>query len=371
MNISMITPHVLGNERGYLLDALESNWLAPLGPYVEQFEEAVRKYVGADYAVAVNSGTAAIHCALLAAGVQKNDLVAVADLTFIASVNPISYIGAYPVFIDSERETFNMDPDAFAQAAEMFRLKAVIVPHLYGMPANMDAIKKVCDKHGIILIEDATEALGSQFGNDMAGMIGDIGCFSFNGNKIITSTGGGMVVTNDKAVADKVFHLATQAKEPVPYYKHDAIGFNYRLSNLCAAIGLAQFETMEERLLRKHRVFDTYERELRNGLYLLPDIDGRTSNRWISCAMLCNPQAGELVAHLADRGIEARRVWYPMHRQPPYASCPFFTVEAEETSVSDYAFEHGICLPSDTKLTYEQVHHIIESVQGFVEGVQA
>jgi len=367
MKIDLITPHIMGNEKQYLLDAIDSNWVAPLGPYVKRFEEAIANYVGAKRAVAVNSGTAAIHAALLAVGVQPGDRVAVADLTFIASVNPIAYIGAIPVFIDSEKTSYNLDPKALELAAIQYKLKAVIVPHLYGTPADMLAIKQICHKHNIILIEDATEALGSTYFGIKAGMVGDIGCFSFNGNKIITSSGGGMIVTNNDEYADKAFHYATQARTPGLAYDHDEIGYNYRLSNLCAAVGLAQFENIGERILLKREIYKLYCQGLEYGVEMLPDMDGTMSNRWISCAVLKRPVAAELVKALAKKDIEARLVWKPLHDQRPYKGSAFVSMYGDNSTASQRLFRYGICLPSDTKMRVKEQCYVIDCVNEFMK----
>lgn len=366
--IDLIKPHLFGKEREYVMDAIDSNWIAPLGPYVERFENAVAKYVKAKYAVAVNTGTAAIHCALLAAGVGPGDKVAVADITFIASVNPVRYVGADPVFVDCEWESYNIDPVALDAAAQRYKLKAVIVPHFYGMPADMEKIVQVCRKHGIIIIEDAAESLGSTYHGRQTGVLGDIGCFSFNGNKIITASCGGMVVTNNKEYADRAFHYATQAKESVPFYRHDDIGFNYRMSNITAALGLAQFETLNERVALKNMIFHNYTEKLDPGIRMVPNIVGRRSNRWLSCGVLEKPIAVDLVKYLNSVGVESRRVWFPLHRQPPYKGTPYIINQCGEYTASDYMFFHGICLPSSTGMTDDEHDYVCAAVNSFLKG---
>lgn len=363
--IDLIKPHMLGNELKYVEDAFKTNWLAPLGPYVNRFEEKIKEYIGIEEAVAVSSGTASIHLALKSLGIKKGDIVFCSDLTFIASANPILYEGAEPVFIDSEEETGNMCPKALEKAFKIYQPKAVIVVQIYGVVANMDEIKSICDKYHTPIIEDSTEALGSTYKGQYAGTIGKCGCFSFNGNKIITTTGGGMLVCHDKEIKEKVFKYATQSREAGLYYLHKDIGYNYRLSNVCAAIGLGQLETIEKKIALKKHINDMYKNNLKDVKEVeIFDYDkDRVNNHWISCIKINTNKftPKDLLDKLLSNGIEGRFFWKPLHTQPVFAFFDYVTVGEE--SISEKLFNTCLCLPSDTNMTDEEQMEVIKIIR--------
>ena len=368
-HISLATPHMSkeGYELEYVHDAFEKNWVAPLGENVNEFEKAVLSYTGACSAVALSAGTAALHLSLILAGVQKGDTVFCQDLTFSASANPIVYLGAEPVFIDSERESWNMDPRALEKAIDLYGVpKAVIPVHLYGNPAKMDEICRICDHYGIALIEDAAEALGSRYKDKPCGTLGKYGVLSFNGNKIITTSGGGMLLCEDEKDAKHALKLATQAREPFPYYQHEEIGYNYRMSNICAGIGRGQMKVLDRRVRKKQEIYRQYSKELAGlPLTMQPLRENTLSNCWLSSALLDKNSSRtptEVIATLAQNDIEARHLWNPMHRQPVFKEARFVAVE--EHSVATDLFERGICLPSDTKMTEDDVDKVCKIIKG-------
>ena len=357
--IYLSSPHMSaeGHELEYIHDAFEKNWIAPLGENVTEFENAVKAYTGSPNAVALTAGTAALHLSMILAGIGKGDLVFCQSLTFSASVNPVAYLGAKPVFIDSEKETWNMDPEALRKAFEKFGTpKAVVAVHLYGTPAKMDEIRKICMEHECPLIEDAAEALGSMYHGKKCGTIGDFGILSFNGNKIITTSGGGMLLCKKESDARHALKLATQAREPFPWYEHEEIGYNYRMSNICAGIGRGQMHVLEERVEQKNAIFNRYAKALKDlPLSMSPTLPDTRPNRWLSVALL-DPEweikPEDIIRVLEQENIESRHVWKPMHLQPVFRDCDF--VKAGEEDVSRMLFERGICLPSDTKMEEEQ-----------------
>ena len=357
--IYLSSPHmsVEGHELEYIHDAFEKNWIAPLGENVTEFENAVKAYTGSPNAVALSAGTAALHLSMILAGIGKGDMVFCQSLTFSASVNPVAYLGARPVFIDSEKETWNMDPEALRKAFEKFGTpKAVVAVHLYGTPAKMDEIRKICMEHECPLIEDAAEALGSMYHGKKCGTIGDFGILSFNGNKIITTSGGGMLLCKKESDARHALKLATQAREPFPWYEHEEIGYNYRMSNICAGIGRGQMHVLEERVEQKNAIFNRYAEALKDlPLNMSPTLPDTRPNRWLSVALL-DPEweikPEDIIRVLEQENIESRHVWKPMHLQPVFRDCDF--VKAGEEDVSRMLFERGICLPSDTKMEEEQ-----------------
>ena len=357
--IYLSSPHMSAEEHEleYIHDAFEKNWIAPLGENVTEFENAVKAYTGSPNAVALSAGTAALHLSMILAGIGKGDLVFCQSLTFSASVNPVAYLGARPVFIDSEKETWNMDPEALRKAFEKFGTpKAVVAVHLYGTPAKMDEIRKICMEHECPLIEDAAEALGSMYHGKKCGTIGDFGILSFNGNKIITTSGGGMLLCKKESDARHALKLATQAREPFPWYEHEEIGYNYRMSNICAGIGRGQMHVLEERVEQKNAIFNRYAEALKDlPLSMSPTLPDTRPNRWLSVALL-DPEweikPENIIRVLEQENIESRHVWKPMHLQPVFRDCDF--VKAGEEDVSRMLFERGICLPSDTKMEEEQ-----------------
>lgn len=361
--ILLSSPHMSdeGYELEYINDAFRKNWIAPLGENVNEFEKAMGAYIGAGHPVALSAGTAALHLAIVLSGAKHGDLVFCQDLTFSASANPVAYVGAEPVFIDSERETWNMDPVALEKAIALYGVpKAVVVVHLYGNPAQMDAITAICAKYNVPLIEDAAEALGSEYHGRKCGTFGKFGALSFNGNKVITTSGGGMLFCESADDAAHALKLATQAREPFPWYQHEEIGYNYRMSNISAGIGRGQARVLPLRVAQKRAIFDRYQAGLAEmPLTLQPSLENTVSNRWLSVALL-DPDSGkqpaELLAALNNANIEGRHLWKPMHAQPVFADAKYVT--AGERSVSDDLFARGICLPSDTKMTMEDVDRV-------------
>ena len=368
--IFLSPPHMGGQELEFVHEAFESNYIAPIGPQVDAFEKEFAETVGAKHAVAMSSGTAALHLALKYIGVEKGDEVACSTFTFVASANAIVYQGAVPVFIDSDDATWNMDPvlleDFLRKRSIVDRLpKAVVLVHLYGQPADIDAIVEACDRYGVCLVEDAAEALGAQYKGNSPGRFGKAGIFSFNGNKIITTSGGGMLVTNDEALAKKVRFWATQAREPAVYYEHTEMGYNYRLSNVLAAIGRGQLRVLKKRVEGKRRLFERYMATLRDlpGVQLMPEPVCCRSTRWLTCMTVDPVDAGTnrdvIIRALDDENIESRPTWKPMHLQPLYHGC-----EAVGGAVSERLFKEGICLPSGTAMSSGDFIRIVEVVRG-------
>ena len=347
-------PDVGPDEQALVADAFASNWIAPLGPHVDGFEREFAAKVGATHAVALSSGTAALHLALRLAGVGAGDEVFCSTLTFVASANPILYEGATPVFLDCERESWNLDPDVLEDALRNRtgrKPKALVLVHLYGQSANLDPILDLCAQHGVTVIEDAAEALGATYHGRPVGTRSFAGVFSFNGNKIITTSGGGMLVTEDASLAQHARFLATQARDPAPHYQHSQLGFNYRLSNVLAAIGRGQLLHLDEKVDRRRANFDFYKKTLGDlpGVQFMPEASWGRSNRWLTCLTIDPSVAGtdrEKVRLALDReNIEARPVWKPLHAQPLFAQAPRFGGQLAED-----LFEHGLCLPSGSNL---------------------
>ena len=356
-----------GKELKYIKDVFKDNWIAPIGPHLTKFEEKVKEYTGASHAVAVTSATAAIHLALKALNVKEGDYVLCSSLTFVASANPIIYCGAEPIFIDSEEETWNMDPLLLEKAilnstAVGKKPKAIIPVHIFGIPCNMDAIKKLSNEYDIPIIEDAAESLGSTFNDKHTGTFGSYGVYSFNGNKLLSTSGGGIVITNDKSKADYMRFLATQAKDPHPYYHHTEIGYNYRMSNVLAAIGLGQMEVIEDHIKRTREINKIYQEEL--GEYFWGFQNEREtdrSNRWLTCALMEGEyQPKDLIKHLEEDNIEARRIWKPMHQQPIMSKYMKYI-----NGTADTLFSQGICLPSGSNMNNKDLDRVIKSVKTF------
>ncbi|MFJ7970218.1 aminotransferase class I/II-fold pyridoxal phosphate-dependent enzyme [Psychrobacillus sp. NPDC096389] len=370
--ILLSSPHMGGNEQKYINKAFETNWIAPLGPNVDEFERELAKYVEIADAAAVSSGTAAIDLALNIIGVGAGDVVFCSSLTFVASANPIIYRGATPVFIDSEFDTWNMSPQAlekaFIEAKAKEKLpRAVIIVNLYGQSAKMDELLKVCNQYDVPIIEDAAESLGSMYKGQKSGTFGAFGIYSFNGNKIITTSGGGMLVSNDVEALKYARFLATQARDEAKHYQHSTIGYNYRLSNVLAGIGRGQLEVLDERVAQKRAIFQRYENSLSliEGISFSPELPDTFSNRWLS-VMLLDPDkvsisSNDLLEVLDAENIEARPVWKPLHLQPIFRNCEFFAYDEEET-VSEILFANGLCLPSDTKMTAEEQMRVIDVI---------
>lgn len=363
--IYLSSPHMSdeGYEMQYIQEAFASNWIAPLGKNVDEFEKELAAKIGVGHAAALSSGTAAIHMALKAASVGPGDIVFCQDLTFAATANPIIYQNATPVFIDSNLETWNMDPDALEEAfAKYPNAKAVIVVHLYGLAADMDRIVEICKKHNAVLIEDAAESLGTTYKGKYTGTIGDYGIFSFNGNKIITTSGGGMLVSNNEERVAKVRFWATQAREKARHYQHNEVGYNYRMSNVVAGIGRGQLKVLDQRITKKKYIFEYYKRELGNleEISFMPINKWNEPNYWLSCITLHGKVTPlDVIVALEKENIESRPIWKPMHMQPVYENYDYIG-----NGISQQIYETGVCLPSDTKMSDEDLARVCEVIRG-------
>jgi len=365
-------PHISDNEKKYVDEAFEQNWIAPVGPHINKFEDELSKVSeGFDVAV-LSSGTAAIHLALVLLGVKNDDCVICSSFTFSASVNPIIYLGASPIFIDSEKDTWNMDPFLLEQAiVKQINInkkpKAIILVHLYGYPSKIEEIISISKKYDIPLIEDAAEALGSKYKNQPLGTFGDIGIFSFNGNKIITTSSGGAILSKNKEFIKKAKFLATQAREDQPHYEHKEIGYNYRMSNVCAAIGLGQLEVLETRVVKRRYIHDFYKNKLSNieSIKFLNDIDGFYSNRWLTTIVLeenSKINSEKIRLGLQKNNIESRPLWKPMHLQPV-----FNTYQALTNGVSEDLFNRGLCLPSGSNMSDQDLNRVVDIIKNLHE----
>jgi len=364
--IYLSSPHMSdeGYEMEYIKEAFETNWIAPLGPNVTGFEQELAQKVGAKYAAALVSGTAAIHLALKAAGVGEGDIVLCQSLTFSATANPIIYQNAIPVFIDSDYETWNMSAEALEEAFRKYedKVKAVLVVHLYGLAADMDRIMEICSKYNITLIEDAAESLGSYYKGKHTGTFGKFGVFSFNGNKIITTSGGGMIVSEDEEMINKIRFWSTQSRDKARHYEHSELGFNYRMSNIVAGIGRGQLKVLDQRVAKKKYIFEFYKKELGSleGVSFMPINDWNEPNYWLSVITLNGKvRPIDVIEALEKENIESRHVWKPMHMQPFYAGYDYIG-----GNVSEKLFENGVCLPSDTKMTDEDLERICGIIKG-------
>ena len=367
--IWLSSPHIGKNELIYVIEAFETNWIAPLGPHVNAFEEGLQEQTQSIHAAALSSGTSAIHLALILLGVKAGDIVFCQSITFSASANPISYQGAIPVFIDSENETWNMDPEllkiALEEAKQNDKLPKAIIPvHLYGMPAKMNEIMNIAKEFGVPVIEDAAEALGSNINEKPCGGFGNFGVLSFNGNKIITTSGGGAIVSNDGEMIENARYLATQARDPAPHYQHSQIGYNYRMSNVLAGIGRGQLEVLNERVSARRNNNERYKQYFLNhnkagfDIRFQEEPEGYYSNRWLTC-ILVDPSKNkgltreEIRLAMENENIETRPLWKPMHQQPVFASSKNYL-----NGVSDKLFENGLCLPSGSNLSEEEFERI-------------
>ena len=357
--ILLASPHMSkeGYEEMYVKEAFDTNWVAPLGENVNKFEEELASYVNVGHAAALSAGTAAIHLGLKALGVTKGDIVFCQSLTFSASANPIIYEGATPVFIDSESDTWNMDPNALRKAFEKYTPKAVIVVHLYGTPAKMDEIVAICEEHNVPILEDAAESLGATINGKQTGTFGKFGVFSFNGNKIITTSGGGMLVSNDEEGIAKARFWATQSREKERHYEHKEIGYNYRLSNVCAGIGRGQLKVLNDRIEKKTKIYETYKNAFADikEITMQPYMGNSKPNHWLSAILIDEASKVtplKIIEALEKENIESRPVWKPMHLQPVFKDLHFITCK-ENGSVAEDLFNRGVCLPSDTKMTKE------------------
>lgn len=367
--IPLANPTMHGAELKYINEAFDTNWIAPLGPNVDEFENMVLKYLDIEGAAAVSSGSSALHLAYKLADINKDDIVLVQDLTFSATVNPIIYQNAIPVFIDSEYDTWNMDPRALRVALEKYgeRVKAVVPVHLYGTPAKLDEIMDLCEEFNVTMIEDACESLSASYKGKQTGTFGDYNALSFNGNKIITTSGGGMLITKDKYAADKAKFWATQAKDPAPWYQHSEIGYNYRMSNICAGIGRGQFEKLDEHKEGKTKIFNRYNLGFRGlPLSMNPYEMLSVPNFWLSCILIDKNKVSntfdveKLRIRLEELNIETRRIWKPMHLQPVFKDYDY--IKIGNKSVSEDIFNRGLCLPSDLKMTEKEQDQVIENI---------
>lgn len=362
--IFLSSPHMSdeGYEQQFVKEAFDTNWIAPLGPNVTGFENELAKKVGSKAAAATTTGTAAIHLALKSAGIGEGDIVFCQSLTFSATANPIIYQNATPVFIDSDEETWNMDPNALEEAFEKYpNVKAVLVVHLYGLSADMDRIMEICDRHHVPVIEDAAESLGTYYKGKQTGTFGEYGIYSFNGNKIITTSGGGMLVSDNEEKIAKTRFWATQSRDQVRHYQHSELGFNYRMSNIVAGIGRGQLMVLDQRVAKKRYIFEFYKKELGNleGLHFMPKNEWNEPNFWLSVITLNGSvKPLDIMKALEEKNIESRPIWKPMHLQPFFEKYDYIG-----GTVSERLFETGVCLPSDTKMTDENLKRVCKIIK--------
>ena len=370
--IYLSPPHMGGTELAYIQNAFDTNWIAPLGPHVDAFENNLSGFLQVKACAALSSGTAALHLALIQLNVQQSDYVICPTFTFSASANPILYQKAIPVFVDSEKETWNMDPELLEEAVQFClrqnkKPKAIIVVHLYGMPAKLKAIQKIADDHGIPIIEDAAESLGSTYYGKHTGSFGTFGILSFNGNKIITTSGGGALVSSNIEAIKKTRFLATQARDPAPHYQHSTIGYNYRMSNICAAIGRGQMEVLSNRVDSRKKNFNYYQSRLSvlPAITFLPEPENVSSNRWLTTIQIDSKQTNAtpntIRLALESLNIESRPLWKPLHLQPVFAQFPSFVAD-----ISTNLFFNGLCLPSGSALTEAHLDRICSSVEATI-----
>jgi pyridoxal phosphate-dependent aminotransferase EpsN len=366
--ILLSSPHTGDRELEFVNEAFTTNWIAPVGPHVDAFEQEFCQVVGSRHAAAVSSGTAAIHLALQLVGVTAGDEVFCSTLTFVATANPITYLGATPVFVDSDRTSWNMDPELLQEAIEQRARKgklpkAVVVVHLYGQSADIDPILQVCNRYEIPLIEDAAESLGATYKGKSPGTFGRIGIFSFNGNKIITTSGGGMLVSENPELMQRARFLSTQARDPAPHYQHSQIGYNYRLSNVLAGIGRGQLQVLGDRVAARRRNFDIYQQALGclPGIEFMPEVAFGQSTRWLTCLTIDPISFGadreQVRLALAEQQIEARPVWKPLHLQPIFAGC-----DCIGGTIAESLFERGLCLPSGSNLCQDDLERVIQAI---------
>ncbi len=371
--IWMSSPHMGGTEQGYVKEAFDTNWIAPLGPNVNWFEQDVELFLNDNiHVAALSSGTAGLHLGLVLLGVKAGDEVICQSMTFSATANPIAYVGATPVFVDSEKDTWNMSPEILEAAikeriAKGKKPKAIIPVHLYGMPAKMNEITAIAKRYEIPVLEDAAEALGSSIDGKRCGTFGDIGVLSFNGNKIITTSGGGALVSHDAGLVKDARFLSTQARDEAPHYQHSKIGYNYRMSNICAGIGRGQMEVLADRIKQRRAIYDQYYKKLsgKKGIYFMDEPAGYFSNRWLTTLLIHPDEAGfsreDLRLALEKENIESRPLWKPMHMQPVFAGSAFYG-----DGTSEKLFENGLCLPSGSNLTDVDMARIFEAIDGIL-----
>ena len=365
-------PHISDNEKKYVDEAFSQNWIAPAGPHIDRFEEKISR-ISNDFGVAaLASGTSAIHLALILLGIKKDDFVICSSFTFSASVNPVIYQGAKPVFIDSETETWNMDPVLLERAIKDCvkngkKPKAIILVHLYGFPAKINEILEISNKYDIPIIEDAAEAIGSKYNNQPLGTFGEIGIFSFNGNKIITTSSGGALISQNKKYVEKAKFLSTQARDDFPHYEHSEIGYNYRMSNVCAAIGVGQIEVLESRVEKRQYIYNYYRKSLLSIPFIsfVDTIDGYYSNRWLTTILISNKSEinrEDIRLELLKNNIESRPLWKPMHIQPIFNKC-----DAYINRVSEDLFQRGLCLPSGSSMDEKDLLRVVQIIKKLYE----
>lgn len=371
--IYLASPHMMGNEQKYVKEAFDTNWLSPLGPFVNRLEQDMCNKLDIKYACATSSGTAAIHLALKLAGVKEGDIVFCSTLTFSASANPIMYEKCIPVFIDSEEGSYNMSPKALEKAFKKYpNPKAVIIVSLYGNPAKFDELCDICEKHNTIIIEDAAEALGAKYKDKYVGTFGKYNIISFNGNKIITTTGGGMLLTNNLEDRNKALFWATQSRENERHYEHKEVGYNYRLSNVSAAIGCGQLEKLEDKILLKKNIYDKYKEGFKDikEIHMANVMEDTKPNYWLSCLYLGDNSLVTptmIMDALGNENIESRPIWKPMHMQPVFSNYDFFNHNDKGISVAEYLFNHGVCMPSDDNMTSSDIDKIIKIVRNLFD----
>ncbi len=366
--IWLSSPHLTGEEQKYVTEAFETNWVAPLGPNVNGLEQDICSYTGAKSCSALSSGTAALHLALIMLGIKEGDEVLCSSFTFSASANPIRYQKAIPIFIDSEKETWNMSPELLEKAiinriAKGKIPKAIILVHLYGMPAKMEALMVIARKYDIPVIEDAAEAIGARYKGKAMGTFGEMGVFSFNGNKIITTSGGGALISDQPEYIRQATFLATQARDDAPHYQHSQIGYNYRMSNIVAGIGRGQMEVLDDRVKARRSVFEFYKKELSSSqkITFVEEPDGFYANRWLTTILTGSFEDREKIRlALEKENIESRPLWKPMHLQPVFKEFPAYT-----DGTSEELFEKGLCLPSGSNLTPEDLERVVRIVKKF------
>ena len=372
VKIFYLSPPDMGDsELNYIQNAFDTNWIAPLGPYVDQFEKLIAQRAQRKAALALVSGTSAIHLCLRYLGVEQDDYVFCSDLTFMGSCSPILYQKANPVFIDAEPESWNMSPIALQKAFDWAEKenkmpKAVIIVDLYGQSADYDKLLPICKKYNVPVIEDSAEALGATYKGKPCGSFGDFGIFSFNGNKIITTSGGGMVVSDNEEALEKMLFWATQARDDFPWYEHTEYGYNYRMSNICAAIGVGQMEVLDDHIANKKRVFELFSKAFENtgNLKVLPICEYGQPNYWLTVIKLLDKsldEVNDIVTKLFEQNIHGRSSWKPMHMQPIFKECNFFS-HYDDWMYDEFVFEHGMCLPSGSKLTDDDVNYIASHV---------
>jgi len=369
--IWLSTPTMHGDEMNYIQEAFDRNWIAPLGFNCDALESEISSYINADAgsqycSLCLNSGTAALHLAVKLAGIKQGDVVLCSDMTFAATVNPISYEGGVQVFVDSERDTWNMDPEALEKAFEKYpNAKAVMLAHLYGTPAKIDEISDICKKHNAVLIEDAAEALSATYNGKKCGTFGDLSVLSFNGNKIITTSGGGMILCQDATKREKALFWATQAREKAPWYQHEEIGYNYRMSNVVAGIGRGQLRHLEEHRELKEKIYRYYKNGLKDlPVTMNPYLSGSRPNFWLSCITVdegCEVSPQSIYQALMEENIESRPIWKPMHMQPVFKNNDFISVC--DKPVDEDIFARGLCLPSDIKMTEDEQNSVIRVIK--------